>query len=64
MEQNNTVMLIITAISVILIVAYSIKSLRDYYKNMFIINDMPISIRQRPLIALSGKREDSSISQT
>jgi hypothetical protein len=61
MEQNNTVMLIITAIAVILIIAYSIQSLRDYYKNMFIINDYAMSATQKPLIVLPGKREDSSI---
>jgi hypothetical protein len=61
MEQNNTVMFIITAIAVILIVVYSIKSLRDYYKHMFIINDYAMSVTGTPLIALPGKTEDSSI---
>lgn len=60
MESDNIVMLIITAIAVILIVAYSIRSLRDYYKNMYIISDSSISA-EKVLEVSSGKREDSTI---
>ena len=60
MEGDNLVITIITAVAVLIILIYSFRTLYTYYRDMYIINDIPISAN-KTLIAYSGTKEGTTI---